>query len=416
MDPTFNFYIAIDFGTNGVCLGYARDNEIWIHEKWHSSRYGSTVKPRCAILLDDKGKTKAFGIDAITTYMTVQSLSTKQWLLFDRFKMLLYDCGSYHQRKNSINIVDELTSTNNRKYPAENVFVAAFKHLHKQSKMWLEKRQIQLESDEIQWIITVPAIWSYEAKTTMKNWAIQAGLINKNIKNQCKIVLEPDCASLSIQYVNKFKKGDRYILVDAGAGTVDIACHEVVGELAVKEIFHPSGGKWGSAYIDDQYIKLLKEILPEEWIEEFKVEDPKTYVEIINNFQRSKSTFYSHSRINSNKHNVELPCDFCGFIEEKMEDSHDGMYEYLEEKINEMEFMGDSTTITMDDNILEITVEIWKKKMFDPIIKPTINHIKELLNDKQKLNQKCDYLCLVGGLSCSKYFQFKITNAFGIKS
>eukprot|EP01084_Bolivina_argentea_P304274 525438_1 len=196
----FRFYIAIDFGTDGTCIAYACDNEeheVFIHDKWHSSRYGSTVKPRCAILLDDKGKTKAFGIDAIKTYMAVQSSYGKQWLLFDRFKMSLYDCGSYQKTKNTTDIVDELIATNLSKYPAENVFVAAFKHLHKQSKMWLERKQIQLQHDQIQWIITVPAIWNYAAKNKMKQWATKAGLINyTNVENQCKIVCESDCASL----------------------------------------------------------------------------------------------------------------------------------------------------------------------------------------------------------------------------
>ena len=55
---------------------------------------------------------------------------------------------------------------------------------------------------------------------------------------------EPDCASLQIQHEIKnkndekndasFNKGDKYILVDAGGGTVDVACHEIIGEFGVK--------------------------------------------------------------------------------------------------------------------------------------------------------------------------------------
>ena len=107
-------------------------------------------------------------------------------------------------------------------------------------------------------IITVPAIWNDDAKNKMKEWIIKAGLVNKNIKNQCKIVYEPDCASLAIKYDGniRFEKGDKYILIDAGGGTVDIAFHQVLGQFGIKEIHHPSGGPWGGCYIDDQYIQI----------------------------------------------------------------------------------------------------------------------------------------------------------------
>ena len=154
-----------------------------------------------------------------------------------------------------IDIVAELEATNGVKYSAEAVFIEAFKHLHNETKQWLKKKKIKINDEEIGWIITVPAIWNDEAKDKMKHWAIKSGLINESIHNQCKIVYEPDCASLSIQYHikkrndkklsdYKFEKGDKYILVDAGGGTVDVACHEILGEFGVKEILHPSGGKW----------------------------------------------------------------------------------------------------------------------------------------------------------------------------
>eukprot|EP01084_Bolivina_argentea_P221279 374812_1 len=128
----------------------------------------------------------------------------------------------------------------------------------------------------------------------MRTWIIKSGLVNRNITNQCKIVNGTDCAALAVhnyvtndidvffekdkkkkkskltlniddnkdeykgneikQQESDFQIGDEYILIDAGGGTVDVACHQVLGRFQVKEIFHPSGGKWGSCYIDDQYI------------------------------------------------------------------------------------------------------------------------------------------------------------------
>ena len=104
----------------------------------------------------------------------------------------------------------------------------------------------------------------------MVQWAKSAGLISGEIENQLKIVYEPDCAALSIHHAilrskkkkkkrknPKFKKltplipkisidcslekGDKYILLDVGGGTCDVACHKVVDEFAIAEVLHPSG-------------------------------------------------------------------------------------------------------------------------------------------------------------------------------
>ena len=68
-ESSFSIYIAIDFGTDGVGLAYAFQEDIYIHSKWNSTRYGATVKPKTIILLDDKGKIISFGMDAKITYV-----------------------------------------------------------------------------------------------------------------------------------------------------------------------------------------------------------------------------------------------------------------------------------------------------------------------------------------------------------
>merc|ERR1719385_283942 len=96
-------------------------------------------------------------------------------------------------------------------------------------------------TEDIQWLLTVPAIWSDRAKWKMERWALKAGLISDKIIEHLRIVYEPDCASISCQYEaadevkesggdELFGAGERYVLIDAGGGTVDIACHQVRGE------------------------------------------------------------------------------------------------------------------------------------------------------------------------------------------
>ena len=285
----------------------------------------------------------------------------------------------------------------------------------------------------------------------MKEWAIKAGLIDDKIKDQCKIVYEPDCASLAIQHEVKnknftanacnptedseeeeeeeikeglnedykeipdfFHKGEKYILVDAGGGTVDIACHEILGEFGVKEIHHPTGGPWGSYYIDDKYIELLEDIFSKEWMTEFKMQSPNTYVQILHNFQSSKATFYeNYLNKKSKKHNVRIPDDFLAFVEEKCANSGSGEEDkFPEDIVAEYVYLGKSGMVVLNEEYLEINEVIWKEFMFDVVINPTIKCIKELLNEAIVM-RNCKQLCLVGGLSCSKYFQYRMENTFG---
>lgn len=197
------------------------------------------------------------------------------------------------------------------------------------------------------------------SKDRMRRWIIEAGLVSNTATNQCKIVYEPDCASMAIQqeihkkragmdgqeegkqdrytmnknenHLNRkgvFGKHEKYILVDAGGGTVDIACHEILGEFAVKEILPPSGGPWGSCYIDDQFKLSLNQIFGQELVNEFKTEHPNVYMQCVHNFQASKGSFDSNQKLH---HNVRLPADFIAWIEDKFEDDDD--FEGVEEMV-----------------------------------------------------------------------------------
>ncbi len=112
----------------------------------------------------------------------------------------------------------------------------------------------------------------------MRKWVENAGMVytgSKYIHDHLIIAYEPDCASIALQielnakveekseefnavltkgtffffsfhrfprHRFKNKTGDKYMVLDLGGGTADIAIHEVVGEAKVKEIAPPSGG------------------------------------------------------------------------------------------------------------------------------------------------------------------------------
>ena len=169
-------------------------------------------------------------------------------------------------------------------YSNEIVFVEALKFINSTIFKTFKINGLNImdcvnDLERIQWVLTVPAIWSDKAKYKMELWAHKAGLIRKDIKDHIRIVYEPDCASISCQYElnsesqlldsKPFEQGDKYILIDAGGGTVDIACHEIVNENSMQEIHHPTGGPWGSDYVDVYFEKFLCELFGDDMIHEY---------------------------------------------------------------------------------------------------------------------------------------------------
>ena len=89
-DIPFKIHVAIDFGTDGMGIAYAYDGTVNVHNKWNTTHYGITKKPKTTILLDEAGDTQKFGIDAKHFYMELNGAKRNDWMLFERFKMLLY--------------------------------------------------------------------------------------------------------------------------------------------------------------------------------------------------------------------------------------------------------------------------------------------------------------------------------------
>eukprot|EP00490_Sorites_sp_Unknown_P029548 CAMPEP_0114661592 /NCGR_PEP_ID=MMETSP0191-20121206/22853_1 /TAXON_ID=126664 /ORGANISM="Sorites sp." /LENGTH=108 /DNA_ID=CAMNT_0001894671 /DNA_START=727 /DNA_END=1050 /DNA_ORIENTATION=+ len=108
----------------------------------------------------------------------------------------------------------------------------------------------------------------------MQRWAQHAGMVNSKIEEHLLIVYEPECASIDVQHSmaavgESFKEGERYILLDTGGGTVDIAFHEMTKNNKMSEFHHPAGGPYGSTYVDEEFVKLLNKLFGEELMNKF---------------------------------------------------------------------------------------------------------------------------------------------------
>lgn len=150
-------------------------------------------------------------------------------------------------------------------------------------------------------------------------------------------------------------------------------------------------------------------------MEEFKKEDPAAYAELIDNFRVAKQDFWKSEKghkdnddavekagdddnddmddvsevlsvdekikIYADKwHNMQLPFDFCTFLEEKVEESRDEIEDCdLETVVEETEILGQKGLVMMEDEYLKMNYLIWTTQMFDLVVDPIIDHCVYLL-------------------------------------
>ena len=355
-----------------------------------------------------------------------------------------------------VSIRSKVKALNGKEMKTETVFVAAFKYLHKELKKGFEdefdnlerkfKRKFNIDNidhiRDIQWIVTVPAIWDDAAKDKMLKWINKAGLTDKNIPNHCILRYEPDCASLSLkhQILNKtvytnddqlfdgcddidnilmdtpgntpgnndtILSNKKYILIDSGGGTVDIACHQFFSD-GVKELHHPSGGAWGDINVDKAFIKILSDILGNDLYNKIKKRKPVACFDLLDNLRLQKKKF---SDVGDNQ---MVGIDFPNALHKQIR--KEITIDKFIENVKKFEFNGHKDCFKYDEDsrIFFMKCKIWKKYLYNPLINKVIKHVKMLLS--KHILRDCHYMYLVCGYSVTPYSQNKLINEFGLNS
>eukprot|EP01084_Bolivina_argentea_P255736 430269_1 len=276
------------------------------------------------------------------------------------------------------------------------------------------KYGISLEDiTKIQWILTVPTIWSEKAKLTIMTTAYDAGLISPYIRNHIRIIDEPNCAAFDClnnpDTIYPITEGHVYVLLSAGADNVDIICHEFSNEYYSKEV---KGGTYGSQYIDEYFETFLKAVFGSDTIRKMKEKNIDIFWKIKKEFSRSKCTFYDQP--NCNVHPIRVESEFIEFVTANIDESDDtdektDNANTFNEIIEKAEPFGWSNMLSFENNRLLISTKIWKH-LFNKVIDPVIDEIKGLLDT---MNKAVNHLIITGGLSKSKYYQHRINEAFG---
>lgn len=189
----------------------------------------------------------------------------------------------------------------------------------------------------IDWVMTVPAVWSEKAQSLTKEAASRAG-IGQRPKDRLFLLSEPEAAAvyaISELYQrdsgrrndpNTLKVGDNFVLCDAGGGTVDLISYRVgqlQPSLGLSEVAVGSGGKCGSTFVDRNLLKLLRKRLGETRFEKLCSKgDGVILNKLIAEFEQIKRMFGS-SYVPGSAHYLSMH----GFADDRAAGIEDGQFE-----------------------------------------------------------------------------------------
>ncbi|KAH3716330.1 heat shock 70 kDa protein 12B-like [Dreissena polymorpha] len=158
---------AIDFGTTYSGYAYSFLDEfkrdplkIYANSDWSDGITMVTTKAPTVVLFDKRGTFHAFGYEAETKYNELAGKEDHDgWKYFRRFKMELYEKKI---RKNT-----KIKDAQDNAMAAIDVFASAIGFLKDHLLSRLRQRDTGFRDTDIDWVLTVPAIWDDSAKQFM---------------------------------------------------------------------------------------------------------------------------------------------------------------------------------------------------------------------------------------------------------
>ncbi|KAI9015284.1 hypothetical protein CLU79DRAFT_838164 [Phycomyces nitens] len=373
-DPeSYSYIVGIDFGTtfSGCSYVYSKDstNDIFDITEWPKRNGFIYPKAPTALLYAHNSKNIiAWGYDAINKSKD----SNSRGILVNNFKLLLDPSYPKHVLPNNLTVLEVITD-----------YLCEFnKYIHTCFK---SKLGAIYDVSKFRYCLTVPAIWNDQAKSTMREAAILAGIVSRN-DHPDRLVLtsEPEAASLycekrSEQY--NLIHGQRFMICDAGGGTVDLIVFEIEdfgGVKTLKEVTNGSGSSCGSTFLDENMRNIFKR------------------------------RFGKHAE--NNKYAIDSLVDyFITSIKPHFNNEDDEFF-----TIPAMLNLGGGklSDIGVVDGRTQITIDELREDVFEPVVKQVL----ELISDQiAQSKTKLDTIFLVGGFGQSKYLGKRVKDTFKSK-
>ncbi|GBC08039.1 hypothetical protein RclHR1_07890006 [Rhizophagus clarus] len=242
-------------------------------------------------------------------------------------------------------------------------------------------------TENILFVLTVPAEFSEKDKTIMRKCAHKAELIESKSSRRLEFTTEPEAAALYC--MNKLHEhglsvGTTFMIVDCGGGTVDLTTRMLIDNKRLSEITERIGDFCGSTFIDREFIEFLRDKLGTRAIDKLMESHYGQYQYMVQEFCEYAKNLFTGDK---------------GFLYE-LDIEENSLSQYLSEETKEIMKKNEWLIYIKYNDI---------KKMFDPIVDRIIRLIYIQLSNNQ---ETCSAMFLVGGFSESKYLQKKIRDEF----
>ncbi|XP_052241029.1 heat shock 70 kDa protein 12B-like [Dreissena polymorpha] len=185
-------------------------------------------------------------------------------------------------------------------YPAIELFTTTLRFLNGHLLKALHTKSSTVLETEIQYIITVPAVWTDEARHFMKESAFRAG-INKE---RLELVVDSEAAAtwwtgVNIKDnpdINLQTSGSKWLVVKIGGGTANVLAYEVLPKGKVKVIQKASGGAWGFTNVEQQLLENLDQELGVGNLDKLRREHIGDYYELLQEIEDKTRSRYIFSQ------------------------------------------------------------------------------------------------------------------------
>ena len=221
------------------------------------------------------------------------------------------------------------------------------------------------------------------------------------------LALEPESAAVHCQHEAKVAikgsqylvRAKKYLVVDIGGGTADIASHRIVGDR-IEEIAPPAGNFWGGTTVNEEFSKFLQDFVDDPefslYIENSSTEKQTRHKVDLNKllyttFEAQKRRFGSGEVCKS--YIVKFPRSFVQLYEDS-----------LVRKGISLNSKGDVSVKVEDDGEVMRITDSKMKEFFQPAIDGIMDLIESYLREN-KIASTIDTIYWVGGFGGCEYLR-----------
>jgi len=234
----------------------------------------------------------------------------------------------------------------------------------------------------LEYVLTLPAIWSDAAKHATLLAASRAGM---GPAHTIKLISEPEAAALYTlkTFLPSFVSTSEHIVVcDAGGGTVDIIAYRIMqrAPVRIEESAIGTGGLVGSGMLNFRFEEHVKQRLGKERFKELREEKPRTWATAARYFEETVKRSFCEGE--DTEFSVPVPG------------------------------LADDEEVGIEDGFMILTAED-VESVFAPIIADVVALVEGQVREIQSKGEVVSAIILVGGFGQSNYLYTRLKTFFG---